>query len=327
MVNQLLTEMDGFRKDELVFVVGTTNFVEILDPALLRPGRFEFHLEIPFPGSKDRRAIFDIYNKKLELQLSERALAYAVKRTGDRVEGTGGRYSGDHIQALCRSIARKRLRGGIKGEADIPDVEEALTKYLDRPELTPKEEMVVATHEAGHAVVALFTPHSPPIERISIQGDLGGALGYVRHSDPAHKYVVTRNQLLDRICVMFGGRESEDILLDDCSIGASGDLESATYTARALVEELGFGDDQVGARQFLEPHRDSQAPKLSEEIRSALERNVKNILNEQQARARKILEENKTLVVSLRDLLLERKVLDRQAFAHLIKGKGGKDDG
>ncbi len=327
MVNQLLTEMDGFRKDELVFVVGTTNFVEILDPALLRPGRFEFHLEIPYPNSKDRKAIFDIYNKKLELDLSERAMSYAVKRTGDRVEGTGTRYSGDHLQALCRSIARSRLRGKIKGQADVPDVEEALTKYLDRPELTPKEERVVATHEAGHAVVALFTPNSPPIERISIQGDLGGALGYVKHADPKHRYVITKNQLLDRIAVMFGGREAESLLLDDISIGAAGDIEHATGTARALVEEFGFGDDSTGARQYLEPPRDSPIPKLSEAAKELVEANVRQILKVQQERAREIVVENRALVASLRDLLLERKVLDRQAFAHLLPGKKEEDNG
>src|SRR5438034_9542924 len=109
MVNQLLTEMDGFRKEELVFVVGTTNFVESLDPALLRPGRFEFQLHIPFPHAADRRAIFEIYDAKLELKMEPRALDFGVKRTAELVEGTTGRYTGDHIQALCRAIARIRL--------------------------------------------------------------------------------------------------------------------------------------------------------------------------------------------------------------------------
>ena len=115
MVNQLLTEMDGFRKDELVFVVGTTNFVESLDPALMRPGRFEFHLHIPFPTADDRRAILGIYDQKLGLELSPRAMDYAVKRTADLVEGQNSRYSGDHLQALVprarpRPVAREEGR-------------------------------------------------------------------------------------------------------------------------------------------------------------------------------------------------------------------------
>jgi cell division protease FtsH len=128
MVNQLLTEMDGFRKDELVFVVGTTNFVESLDPALLRPGRFEFHLHIPYPNAEDRRAIISIYDQKLGLQLSARALDYAGEEVrATFVEGTGTRYSGDHIQALCRALARMRLREKLTTPTDIDDVERTLS--------------------------------------------------------------------------------------------------------------------------------------------------------------------------------------------------------
>src|SRR5205823_8055206 len=103
MVNQLLTEMDGFHKEELVFIVGTTNFVESLDPALLRPGRFEFHLHIPYPEAEDRREILKIYDRKMHLRMTDEALEYSVRRTADFVEGAaeGTRYSGDHLNALC----------------------------------------------------------------------------------------------------------------------------------------------------------------------------------------------------------------------------------
>ncbi|HKB35006.1 MAG TPA: AAA family ATPase, partial [Gemmataceae bacterium] len=111
MVNQLLTEMDGFRKEELVFVIGTTNFVEILDPALLRPGRFEFHLHIPYPDNDDRRDILKIYDKKMRLQMTDEALEYAVRRTGrGYTTPTGTAFSGDHLNALCRAMARLRIR-------------------------------------------------------------------------------------------------------------------------------------------------------------------------------------------------------------------------
>ena len=117
MVNQLLTEMDGFHKEELVFVVGTTNFVEILDPALLRPGRFEFHLHIPYPDADDRREILKIYDKKMRLQMTDEALEYAVRRTGElrRRAAAGTPFSGDHLNALCRAIARIRLRENVTG--------------------------------------------------------------------------------------------------------------------------------------------------------------------------------------------------------------------
>ena len=321
MVNQLLTEMDGFRKEELVFVVGTTNFVESLDRALLRPGRFEFHLHIPYPDADDRRAILGIHDRKLGLQMSERAIEYAVKRTGDLVEGTDSRYSGDHIQALCRQIARARLRDGRAGRSDAtqpPDVELALSAYLERPELTKAEERVVATHEAGHAVCALFCEHAPPIDRISIRGDLAGALGFVQYADPAHRYVTTRGQMLDSICVLMGGREAEALLLDDLSIGSGHDLERATVLARALVEELGMGGEGVGVRRYAPAAHDVDERRPSDASLEAIDRAVLALLEAQRQRAQTILKEQKALVAALRDLLIEKKVLDREAFADLL---------
>ncbi len=252
MVNQLLTEMDGFHNDELVFVVGTTNFVEILDPALLRPGRFEFHLHIPYPDQEDRRAILKIYNTAMKLEMTDEALEFAVRRTGDFVEGAsaGTRFSGDHLNALCRAIARTRLRLDQTGPTHPEDIDRALTEWIERPLMTPSEERVVATHEAGHAIVNLFCKHAKPIERISIRGDAAGALGFVQYQDPAHRYVVTRGQLLDDLCILMGGREAEQLLLDDLSIGSAGDLERATEIARALVEDFGMGGDDVGVVSF-----------------------------------------------------------------------------
>lgn len=321
MVNQLLTEMDGFRKDELVFVVGTTNFVESLDPALLRPGRFEFHLHIPFPTAEDRRAILKIYDEKLGLQLSARALDYAVKRTSDLVEGQATRYSGDHLQALCRALARARLREKKTGPLEIDDVEKALSSWAERPTLTPKEERVVATHEAGHAVAALFCPHSPPIERISIRSDLAGALGFVSYSDPAHRYVVTRAQLLDQICTLYGGREAELLFFEDLSIGSAADIDRATNIARALVEEFGMGGEGVGARRV----EHGEAHPVSETMKATMEKHVSAILEEQRVRATRILSENKLLVQTLRDLLLEKKVLDKEALATILPATPKKD--
>lgn len=315
MVNQLLTEMDGFRKDELVFVVGTTNFVESLDAALLRPGRFEFHLHIPYPNAEDRRAILRIYDEKLQLGFTPRALDYAVRRTGDPVEGQNVRFSGDHIQALCRTLARQRLRERRTDATDLADIERALTEFVDRAALTPTEEKVVATHEAGHAVVALFCQHAPPIERISIRGDLSGSLGFVRYSDPVNRYVVTRSQLLDNICTLYGGREAELLLLEDLSIGSSADVERATDVARALVEQFGMGGEQIGVRR-IDTSRDAPAP--SEALKAKIETVALEVLEKERLRAREILIANRALVETLRDLLLEKKVLDREAFAHLL---------
>jgi cell division protease FtsH len=320
MVNQLLTEMDGFRSEELVFVVGTTNFVDILDPALLRPGRFEFHLYIPFPESDDRREILQIYDRKMRLGMTPEALEFAVRRTADFVEGAaaGTRYSGDHLNALCRSIARVRLREKRTDATTPADVERALTEYLEMPELTPKEERVVATHESGHAVVALFSPHAPPIDRVTIRGDTAGALGYVRYQDRQHKFVVTRNEMLDTITVLMGGREAEALLLDDLSIGSSEDLRRSTIIARTLIEELGMGGDETGVVRFNHEEKQTRHPQLSEEQKAALDRRVRAVLEEGRERAAALLRDNRAVLETLRDLLLERKTIDAKALRELL---------
>ena len=325
MVNQLLTEMDGFHSDELVFVVGTTNFVEILDPALLRPGRFEFQLHIPFPDATDRREILKIYDASMGLQMSDETIDYAVKRTRGQVEGgaAGSRYSGDHLNALCRSMARIRLRENDTGPSEDKLVERALTEWMDLPKLTKKEELVVATHEAGHAVVALFSEHSSPIERISIQGDVGGALGYVEHQEHEHKYVLTRNRLLDDMAMLMGGREAEELLLDDLSIGSEDDLRRATLIARMLVEDCGMGGPEVGVLNFTDPFpqrdRYHRMDSLSESIRSALDRRIIELVEEARSRASELLTENRAVLETLRDELLTRKVIGSKTLGQLIQ--------
>ncbi|MCS6849941.1 MAG: AAA family ATPase [Gemmataceae bacterium] len=322
MVNQLLTEMDGFYREELVLVVGTTNFVEILDPALLRPGRFEFHLHIPYPDADDRREILRIYDRRMQLKMTDEALDYAVRRTGDFVEGAavGTRYSGDHLNALCRALARIRLREGLTGPSQAADVERALTEWIERPPLTPYEERVVATHEAGHALCALFCPHSSPIKRISIQGDSVGAIGFVQYQNPTHRYVVTRGQLLDDLCVLMGGREAELLLLGDLTIGAAEDLRRATDLARALVESFGMGGAEVGVGCFQQPdssgrRRESLSPAQLE----LLDRRVRELLEEARTRAARILADNRTLLETLRDRLIEVKTIEAQTLSELAR--------
>jgi cell division protease FtsH len=322
MVNQLLTEMDGFNSDELVFVVGTTNLVEILDPALLRPGRFEFHLHIPHPDAEDRRQILKIFDQRMRLCMTDEAFEFAVRRTGEFVEGAavGTRYSGDHLNALCRAVARHRLRENLDGPTSVADLDRAFMKWVDRPKMTLAEQRVVATHEAGHAVCSLCCPHSPPIDRISIRGDMAGALGFVRHQQHAHQYVMTQARLLDDICVLMGGREAELLLLQDLSIGSAGDLVRATEIARALVEEFGCGGQQVGIGYFptqTEPGRMQQ--RLSETQLESIDRQVNNILEQQRERAIEILTSHLPMLETLRDLLIEHQVVDAKALAELTE--------
>jgi cell division protease FtsH len=194
------------------------------------------------------------------------------------------------------------------------DIDRAIEQYLDLPKLTKAEELVVATHEAGHAIVALGCKNVPPIDRISIRGDIGGALGYVQHADRAHRYVITYAQLRDTICTMFGGREAEALLLDDISIGAGSDIHNATNIARSLVEEYGDECEEVGIARWV---HDKDVPK-SELTRGRIDAAIAKIVENERQRARLILDERRALLIALRDLLIEKKVLDRASFAHLV---------
>jgi cell division protease FtsH len=322
MVNQLLTEMDGFHREEMVFVVGTTNFVSILDPALLRPGRFEFHLHIPYPDADARREILRIYDRKMGLRMTPETLEHAVDRTDHVVPGAaaGTLFSGDHLNALCRAIARRRLREGRDDETRPADVEKALAVWVDRKKLTAYEERVIATHEAGHAVCALLCPHAEPIKRIALNDDLMGGASYVRHQDPANGEVWTRNQMLARICVAFGGREAEQLFFGDLSWGCTQDLHQATQIARHMVELYGMGGDAVGTASFpaMDPDGRWTRRHVSPAALEAADRRIREILDEGRQKAAAILAANRGLVESLRDLLIEKRVIEAKTLQGMI---------
>ncbi len=308
MVNQLLTEMDGFHREEMVFVVGTTNLVESLDPALLRPGRFEFHLHIPYPDDEARREIFKIYDKKMDLELSEEALEYAVRRTGPNyATAQGTAFSGDHVNALCRSVARIRLRENRTDATTPDDLERALTEYDDKLNLTAREKTLLATHEAGHFVVALHCPHHPPPERITIRSELAWAPAYTRFKeDKSRRLAVTRNQMLDDLCVLLGGIEAERLLLNDISTGAGGsDLLRASILAHVLIETYGMGDGETGLRQYRFPHDGQRYGELSEEHKRLIDQEVSKVIRTAQERCQRILQENRASLEELRKMLIE----------------------
>jgi cell division protease FtsH len=325
MVNQLLTEMDGFHREEMVFVVGTTNFVEILDPALLRPGRFEFHLHIPYPDSDARREIVKIYDQKMGLGMSPEAIDFAVKRTGSGyLTGHGTPFSGDHINAMCRSIARIRLREGRSDETQPADIERALTEYDDRLELSPREERLLATHEAGHAVCALFCPHHPLIERITIRSETSWAPAYVRfQEDDSRRIGLTHNQMMDDLCVLYGGIEAERLLLEDVSTGAAGsDLERATRLAHYMIEVCGMGGgDEINLRQYRSLENGQRLDNLSEEQLAVLDQQVNELIGRARQRTAAILRENRTLLETLRDQLVEKKTIEASTLKALAEDK------
>jgi|SRR5579883_192751 len=324
MVNQLLTEMDGFHKDELVFVVGTTNFVESLDPALLRPGRFEFHIHIPYPDDDDRKAIFEIYNKKMKLQFTEEAMEYAVNRTGNRyMTPTGTAFSGDHINAICRSVARLRMRENIKEETTPKLIERALTEFDEKIELHEKDLPVVATHEAGHFLVSIFCPHHPPPEKVTIQSDMPWAPFFTQFQHEKKRIGMSRNEMFDEITVLYGGIEAERLMVGDVSTGASGmghpgsDLSRASLFAEYMVEVCGMSNLAAPLRSFRDHKGDRQV--LSGSMAEAIDRQVNTIIVEAQAKAAAILAKHKADLLKLRDELMEKKTIEGERTKEIIE--------
>ncbi|AWM36931.1 ATP-dependent zinc metalloprotease FtsH 1 [Gemmata obscuriglobus] len=335
MVNQLLTEMDGFHKDELVFVVGTTNFVESLDPALLRPGRFEFHIHIPYPDDDDRRAIFEIYNKKMRLNFNDEALEYAITRTGNRyMTPTGTAFSGDHLNALCRSVARLRLREGITGETTPKLIEKAITEFDEKVEVHEKDLPVVATHEAGHFLVSIFCPHHQPPEKVTIQSDMPWAPFFTQFKQEKNRIGMSRNEMLDQLAVLYGGIEAERLLIGDVSTGASGmgapgsDLSRASLIAEYMVQVCGMSNLAAPLRSFRDEKGDRAV--LSGSMAEAIDRQVNTIIVEAQAKAAAILTKHKADLIKLRDELTEKKTIEgdrTKAIIEELRTKYPKDVG
>ena len=324
MVNQLLTEMDGFHKDELVFVVGTTNFVESLDTALLRPGRFEFHIHIPYPDDEDRREILKIYDKKMRLQFTQEAMDYAVRRTGDNyMTPTGTPFSGDHLNALCRAVARLRMREDIKGETDPKLIERGLTEFDEKIELHEKDTPVVATHEAGHFLVAIFCPHHAPPEKVTIQSDMPWAPFFTQFKHDKKRIGMSRNEMLDILCVLYGGIEAERLLVGDVSTGASGmgsphsDLARASDLAELIVEACGMSNLAAPLRSF----RDHQGKRavLSGSMAEAIDRQVNTIIVESQAKAAAILTKHKAELQAISNELVEKKTIEGARVREIIE--------
>jgi cell division protease FtsH len=302
MVNQLLTEMDGFHREELVFVVGTTNFVESLDPALLRPGRFEFHLHIPYPDADDRREILRIYDRSMGLQFSPAALEHAVGRTGGLVESAlGTHYSGDHLNALCRAIARIRLRENISGPTEIAGVERGLSAWTERAPRSPEFETTAATHEAGHALCSVLCPGSTPIESFAIDGDASAALGVERLEDQLAQFEVNASRLVDDLCVLWGGAEAERLLLAEVSLAGAADGSRADALARAICERW---------EAFEAPASEVPQPRAVGLGARSLE-----LAEDARARATVLLSANREALVAIRDRLLQRCSLDRDQLA------------
>lgn len=319
MVNQLLTEMDGFRKEELVIVIGTTNFVESLDPALLRPGRFEMQIEIPYPDEDDRREIIKIYRDKFNLDMPDEMVEYLVERTSGFASWEEQlRFTGDHLYAICRALKRMELREG-KFTVTKQHIDQVLRRRVKaKISVTSEEERVIAYHESGHALCAELLPKAEPVRKISIvagESDIPMALGYVEQELRERKYIVTKAELEDMICVALGGRIAEELIFGDISAGAQNDLQQVTFIARAMVEELGMGH-RTRNQAF---RRGTERLDISGHVAAMIDDDVRDIIDSQYTRARALIQENLPLLRRLAETLLDRKVLEGDEVREILR--------
>lgn len=325
MVNQLLTEMDGFRSDELVFVVGTTNFLAALDPALLRPGRFEMQIELPYPDEQDRREIIVIYRDKFGLDIPDDVVDYLVERTADFADYENQtKYTGDHLFAVCRALQRKALREGAF-TATKRDIDAALLRKTHGTLVVSESELrTVAYHEVGHAVCAHFLEHTPDVRKISIiPGEMNlPALGVMIQETRENRNMLSREDCLDSIAMSLGGRIAEELVLGCISTGAQNDLLQASELARVMVEELGMGD-QAGNRTYRLPQRDGMSRReVADSTAELIDRDVNAVLQTAEQRAREVLGAHRELVEHLAQLLLQHKTLEDEPLAEAWASEG-----
>jgi cell division protease FtsH len=320
-LNQLLVEMDGFESNEGVILIAATNRPDVLDPALLRPGRFDRRVVVPRPDVKGREEIFKVHTRKIPLS-EDVDLAILAR-------GTPG-FSGADLANLVNEAALNAARYSKKMVA-MEDFEGAKDKVLMGTErrsliISEKEKRLTAYHEAGHALAAFLMPHADPIHKVTII-PRGMALGVTQQLpiDDRHNY--TREYLESTLTVMMGGRVSEELFMGALTTGAGSDLEKATEMARKMVCEWGmsekmgpltFGkkEEQIFLGREIAQHQD-----YSESTAVLIDQEVKRIALEAYERARQVISTNRDALIRVAEALLEYEVLDGEEVAGLVKGE------
>ena len=326
-LNQLLVEMDGFEPNLGVILLAATNRPEILDPALLRPGRFDRQVILDAPDMQGREAILKVHSRGKPLAPGTDLKTIAIRTPG---------FSGADLANIMNEAALLAAKHGSK-QITQAHIEEAVEKVFAGPErksraLGEKERKRVAYHEAGHALVAFHCPDAPPVAKISIIPRGKAALGYTLQLPEEERYLMTKSELLDKICVSLGGRAAEEIVLGEVSSGAQNDLEMATEIARSMICRFGM-NEKVGpvalsreTSPFLKaPGFPQHAEPLSPELASEVDRQIRQLLSEQSDRARKIIEEHRGSLEKVAERLLVKEIMSKDEFCKIAGETEEKD--
>ena len=306
-LNQLLTEMDGFDTSKGIVILGATNRPEILDKALLRPGRFDRRVIVDRPDLKGRIAILNVHSKDVKMSSNVNLESIA--------KGTPGAVGAD-LANIVNEAALRAVRSG-REEVIQEDLEEAVEVIIAGKEkkdriLSKKEREVVAFHEVGHALVAGLLEGTDPVHKITIVPRTMGALGYTMQLPEEEKYLVSKEELMNQIMVMLGGRAAEEEVFNLVSTGASNDIERATQTARNMVTIYGMTDnfDMMALESVQNRYLDGRAVRnCSEETSTLIDKEVLSIIRECHQKAREILRENRDLLDKISEYLLEKETI------------------
>ena len=322
-LNQLLTEMDGFEENIGVIILAATNRPETLDPALTRPGRFDRRVPVELPDLAGREAILKVHAKKIKTADDVNFHTIARMASG----ASGAELANIINEAALRAVRNNRT---VVTEADLEEsIETVIAGYQKKNAvLSDDEKKVVAYHEIGHALVAAMQSHSAPVQKITIIPRTSGALGYTMQVDQGDKYLLTKQELENKIATFTGGRAAEELVFGEVTTGASNDIEQATKLARAMITRYGMSDDfdmvalETVSNQYL---GGDASLACSADTQNEIDRKVVELVKRQHEKASKILADNRAKLDELAKYLYEKETITGEEFMSILD-KGGEKE-
>ena len=317
-LNQLLTEMDGFEGNTGVIILAATNRPESLDPALTRPGRFDRRVPVELPDLAGREAILKVHAKKIKT--AEDVNFHTIARMAAGA-------SGAELANIVNEAALRAVRNGrvIVTEADLEEsIEVVIAGYQKKSAvLSDQEKRVVAYHEIGHALVAALQTHSAPVQKITIIPRTSGALGYTMQVDTGDKYLMTKQEIENKIATLTGGRAAEEVAFGEITTGASNDIEQATKLARAMIARYGMSDefDMVAMETVTNQYLGGDSSlACASDTQKRIDEKVVELVKAQHEKARKLLTDNRPKLDKLAQYLYEKETITGEEFMHILKG-------
>lgn len=321
-LNQLLTEMDGFDGSKGVVILAATNRPETLDPALLRPGRFDRRIPVELPDLQGREAILKVHAKKIRLGDNIDFNAIARASSG---------ASGAELANMINEAALRAVRDGRKyvTQADLEEsIEVVIAGYQKKNKvLSSKERLIVSYHEIGHALVAALQTNSAPVTKITIIPRTSGALGYTMQVEQGDKYLLTKKELENKIATFTGGRAAEEVVFGEVTTGASNDIEQATKIARSMITRYGMSDDfdMVAMETVTNQYLGGDASlACSADTQNEIDQQVVELVRREHEKAKKILMDNRQKLDELSNYLYEKETITGDEFMAILKGNEEK---